>query len=261
VLINDMDPEGHAMTAVQVTNTAHGTLTLNSDGALVYTPNANYNGTDTFTYKANDGAYDSNAAVVTLTIASVNDTPVAEEDSFTVAAGGTLVLYGYEGVLENDEDVDVEDTLTAQLVSGTSHGSLSFYSSGALKYTPASGFGGEDSFVYRAFDGEAYSDPMTVLIEVIEAMTPILGDATGDGKVDEADALILAQHWGTSTSEGAGAGDFNLDGVVNAADASIMAANWGDHSAESARAVPEPGAIVLLLCLFGVAALGRRRRG
>ena len=44
---------------------AHGTLTLNADGSFTYTPAANYNGTDSFTYKANDGSADSNAATVT----------------------------------------------------------------------------------------------------------------------------------------------------------------------------------------------------
>ena len=55
---------------------AHGTLTLNADGSFTYTPAANYNGTDSFTYKANDGTADSNVATVTITIGSVNDAPV-----------------------------------------------------------------------------------------------------------------------------------------------------------------------------------------
>ena len=48
-----------------VTGPAHGTLTLNADGSFTYTPAANYNGTDSFTYKANDGTLDSNVATVT----------------------------------------------------------------------------------------------------------------------------------------------------------------------------------------------------
>src|SRR5205085_2724481 len=56
VLGNDSDVDGDSLTAVLVSGPAHGTLTLNSNGSFSYTPAANYNGTDSFTYKANDGA-------------------------------------------------------------------------------------------------------------------------------------------------------------------------------------------------------------
>ncbi|WP_217697922.1 Ig-like domain-containing protein, partial [Sinomonas mesophila] len=60
VLGNDTDPDGDPLTAVLVAGPGNGTLTLNADGSFSYTPNANFNGTDTFTYKANDGTADSN---------------------------------------------------------------------------------------------------------------------------------------------------------------------------------------------------------
>src|SRR5205823_4491980 len=66
VLVNDTDVDGNALTALVVTQPAHGTLTLNADGSFTYTPNANFNGSDSFTYKANDGSADSNVATVTL---------------------------------------------------------------------------------------------------------------------------------------------------------------------------------------------------
>ena len=65
VLANDTDVDGDPLTAVMVSDPAHGTLTLNADGSFVYTPAANYNGADSFTYKANDGTADSNVATVT----------------------------------------------------------------------------------------------------------------------------------------------------------------------------------------------------
>ena len=81
VLINDSDVEGDTLSAVLVTGPSKGTLTLNEDGSFTYTPNANVNGSDSFTYKANDGALDSSAATVSITINAVQDAPVAAAGS------------------------------------------------------------------------------------------------------------------------------------------------------------------------------------
>src|SRR3989454_3308353 len=71
VLGNDIDEAGHPLTAVLVSGTTHGTLTLNSNGSFSYTPNTNYNGPDSFTYKANDGTADSNIATVSIAVNAV----------------------------------------------------------------------------------------------------------------------------------------------------------------------------------------------
>jgi VCBS repeat-containing protein len=98
VLFNDTDADGNALSASLFSGTTHGGLTFNSDGTFSYTPDADFNGTDTFTYRAYDGSAYSNVATVTLTITAVNDVPTvanriadqsATEDqafSFTVAA-------------------------------------------------------------------------------------------------------------------------------------------------------------------------------
>jgi VCBS repeat-containing protein len=83
VLGNDTDPDGNALTAALVSGPAHGALTLNTDGSFTYTPAANYNGPDTFTYRANDGSANSNVATVSITVTAVNDAPTV-----AVAAGG-----------------------------------------------------------------------------------------------------------------------------------------------------------------------------
>ena len=74
----DADADGDLLTAMLVSGTSKGTLTLNADGSFAYTPNANFNGYDSFTYVANDGLEDSNTATVTITINPVNDPPVAD---------------------------------------------------------------------------------------------------------------------------------------------------------------------------------------
>jgi len=74
VLANDTDPDGDTLTAVKVSGPTNGTLTLKSDGSFTYTPSAGFSGSDTFTYKANDGTADGNVATVTITVNPVDTT-------------------------------------------------------------------------------------------------------------------------------------------------------------------------------------------
>src|SRR4029077_4435601 len=76
ILANDSDADGDTLSAALVSGPAHGRLVLNAKGPLTYAPAANFNGTDSFTYKVNDGQSDSNVAIVTLTVTPVNDAPV-----------------------------------------------------------------------------------------------------------------------------------------------------------------------------------------
>jgi N-acetylneuraminic acid mutarotase len=78
VLANDSDPDGDDLSANLVTGPSNGTLDFNADGSFSYTPNANFNGTDSFTYQANDGIADSNIAMVTITVNAVNNGPTAD---------------------------------------------------------------------------------------------------------------------------------------------------------------------------------------
>ena len=73
VLGNDSDVDGNPLTAILVSGPSHGTLTLNADGGFTYTPDVNYNGPDSFTYKANDGAATRTSRRSTITVNAVND--------------------------------------------------------------------------------------------------------------------------------------------------------------------------------------------
>src|SRR6185312_9884100 len=161
VLTNDTDADGDALNAVLVNGPAHGSLTLNADGSFTYTPSANYNGPDSFTYKANDGSADSDVATVSINVAPVNDAPSAQNDSFSTtedkSVGGNVLI--------NDGDVD-GDALSAILVTGPAHGSLTLNADGSFTYTPAADYNGPDSFTYKANDGLADSNVATVSINV-----------------------------------------------------------------------------------------------
>jgi hypothetical protein len=75
VLGNDTDPNGDPLTAIKQSDPTKGTLTFKSDGSFTYTPNPNVNGSDSFTYVANDGTQNSGAATVTINVTPVNDAP------------------------------------------------------------------------------------------------------------------------------------------------------------------------------------------
>ena len=82
VLDNDADPDGASLTAVLDAGPAHGTLDLRPDGSFTYSPAANWNGVDAFTYHANNGMYNSDPATVTIAVTPVNDAPIAVNDVY-----------------------------------------------------------------------------------------------------------------------------------------------------------------------------------
>ncbi len=166
VLGNDTDPDGDLLTAVLATGPANGTLTLDPDGAFSYTPQTNFNGTDSFTYRAKDpSGAQSSPATVTITVTPVNGAPVALNNSYT-ANEDTPLNVAAPGVLGNDTDPD-GDPLTAVLATGPANGTLTLNTNGSFAYTPQINFSGGDSFTYRAKDPSgAQSSPATVTITV-----------------------------------------------------------------------------------------------
>jgi|GEM_PF-5946072 len=163
VLENDADADGDALEAVLLDLPTYGSLLLNTDGSLTYTPPANFTGTDTFTYQAWDGHELSNVATVTI---GVNNTPpVVDSDTYTVTGDNTLVIDAQQGVLGNDTDAN-GDTLFVGFVSDPSHGDLTMQSDGSFSFTPPTGFVGHATFTYRASDGTDLSNLATVTINV-----------------------------------------------------------------------------------------------
>jgi VCBS repeat-containing protein len=167
-----------------VSNPSNGTLNfLKSDGSFRYTPNAGFNGTDSFTYKAKDGTLDSNVATVTITVKFVNDPPKAKNDSYSTDEDDVLTEPA-PGVLANDTDAD-GDPLTAIKVDNTSNGTLTLNSDGSFTYKPNLNYNGPDSFTYMARDGTADSNVATVTITVNPVADPPIADAGPDQTVDE----------------------------------------------------------------------------
>jgi len=166
VLANDTDPDSPTLTAILVSGPAHASsFTFNADGSFTYVHNGGESTSDSFTYKANDGSLDSNVATVNITITPVNDAPIANNDTATVAEGGTLNVAA-PGVLANDTDPD-SPTLTAVLVTGPAHASsFTLNPNGSYTYIHDGSETTSDSFTYQASDGSLLSNVATVNITI-----------------------------------------------------------------------------------------------
>lgn len=169
-LANDSDPNGDpTFTMSLVDGPANGTLSITPDGGFTYTPNPDFTGTDSFTYMIDDGSGASAVGTVHITVTPSNDAPVAVDDQYTTSVNLIILSLPLSvsapGVLANDTDAD-GDALTAELLTGTSHGLLLFNTDGSFTYTALLNFSGTDSFTYRVFDGTTWSAAATVTINV-----------------------------------------------------------------------------------------------
>jgi VCBS repeat-containing protein len=124
VLGNDTDVDGRALSAIAVAKPAHGTLTLAANGGFTYTPAANWSGTDSFSYRANDGKLSSPTVKVTLTVSAVNDAPVnVRPGAQTVRRNVALVFSAAHKTRLAVTDVDAGNA-PIQVTITTTHGSL-----------------------------------------------------------------------------------------------------------------------------------------
>jgi hypothetical protein len=159
-----LDGDTAGTTASLVDGTSAGALTLNLDGSFSYVPNANFNGTDAFTYRAFAGTVGSNVATVTITVAAVNDAAVANADAYATDQG-VLLTVAAPGVLGNDSDVDA-DPLTAVKLTDPASGTLTWPLSNDGSFTYTNATAGTYTFTYAARDGTVNSLPATVTITV-----------------------------------------------------------------------------------------------
>jgi subtilisin-like proprotein convertase family protein len=162
VLGNDHDPDGDPLSVTALTQPANGMVTLNGDGTVTYTPKAGFVGGDSFTYRATDGAAQSNVATVSVEVmAPPNSPPVAVDDSASTSWGEAVMI----AVLANDTDVD-DDPLTVSSYTQPAHGTVTF-ANGVATYKANEGFVGIDTFNYVAGDGQSLSNAATVTIQVV----------------------------------------------------------------------------------------------
>jgi VCBS repeat-containing protein len=216
----DSDIDSSPLTASLGSNVSHGTLSLASNGSFTYTPDPDFNGTDSFNYVLSDGDL-TDTATVTLTITPVNDPPVATDDAYTVDEDGALSGNVVTDDTGNGADSDIDSSpLTVSLGSNVSHGTLSLASNGSFTYTPDPDFNGTDSFNYILSDGDL-TDTATVTLTVTSVNDPpvatdnaytvvedgtlsgnVVTDDTGNGVDSDVDSSPLTVSLGSNVSHG-----------------------------------------------------------
>jgi len=231
-LANDTDPDLPAdslsVATYQATSEFGASVLVRNDGSVVYNPTvsarlrAMVDGqslVDTFTYRAKDSAgLLSNLATVSITVSGINDAPVANDDNFTVPFNVSELL----PVLSNDTDVDTPlDIGSIEIGRLPVNGTVAATSSGTVRYTPRTGFRGQDSFTYRVRDSLGkYSQEATVSVNVNTA--PV---AVPDTAITKRDNQLLIQVL---------ANDYDTDGTINPSSVNIVTPpNFGTAVAQA----------------------------
>ncbi|ELA7625071.1 tandem-95 repeat protein [Vibrio parahaemolyticus] len=178
VLGNDTFEDDGKVVSLDTNNgPANGTVSVNPDGSVTYTPNDNYVGKDTFTYIVTSGGV-SESTTVEVNVTPVNDAPVAKDDIATTQEDTAVTI----DVLPNDTDVD-GDKLSIQSASVPEAQGKVEIVDGKLVFTPAENFNGDAEITYTVTDGQLtdeakvtvtvnpVNDAPTIKVDVVESIT------------------------------------------------------------------------------------------
>ncbi|MDF4399439.1 tandem-95 repeat protein, partial [Vibrio parahaemolyticus] len=173
VLGNDTFEGGDQVVSLDTNNgPANGTVSVNPDGSVTYTPNDNYHGTDSFTYIVTSGGV-SESTTVNVDVTPVNDAPVAKDDIATTQEDTAVTI----DVLTNDTDVD-GDKLSIESASVPKEQGTVEVVDGKLVFTPAENFNGDAEITYTVTDGELTDEAkVTVTVNPVNDAPIIKVDA------------------------------------------------------------------------------------
>lgn len=215
VLGNDTDPNGDPLTVTAAT-APNGTVGINPDGTLTYTPNPDFNGPDVISYTVTDPAGNTATSTVAVTVTPVNDAPVAAPDAITTPLDTPVTL----DIVANDSDPD-GDALTIVGTPTSVDGTVTVGPDGrSVTFTPTAGFVGTTVIDYTVTDPTGVTASSTLTVTV--ATTPLdgivegtalndlidvtyAGDPEGD-RIDNGDAILPGEAPNDDIVE-AGAGD------------------------------------------------------
>jgi len=196
---NIIDNNGDTLICSTVTPPLHGTLTITSGTNYTYTPNFNFDGTDSFSVKCNDGIVDSNVATTSITVNGINDAPILADQTRTLNEDTVLSTF-----LDGDDPEG--DAITCSIVSAPLHGTASFTSGKNYTYTPVLNYNGTDAFTSNCNDGNLTSQTVTSTITV---------SAVNDVPTGNTLIKMLVEKGVTPTSSALGFSDIDINDTLS----------------------------------------------
>jgi hypothetical protein len=157
VLDSASDLDGNALTVSAVSRGSYGSVTLNSDGTVTYTPNTGFTGDDQFTYTVEDSFGNTATGTISVTVTAPSAPPIA----VWTAQNTAVNIPAATAAVDPDGD-----TLTVSSVTQGSNGSAVINSDGTVTYTPNSGFTGNDQFQYTVEDPDGNTVTQTITVTV-----------------------------------------------------------------------------------------------
>jgi len=184
VLANDTDADGDALRIFGTPSADNGTVLVNGNGTISYTPSVNFTGNDTISYAITDdkGGVGSGEVVVTVT---PNTAPVAHQDNVTTLEDQSLTL----SPLTNDIDID-GDAFNLFGTPVATNGTVVANANGTLTYTPNTGFTGIDVVTYQITDGDLSSNTATITIQV-DAINHLPSLQNDSASVNEDQTIVI----------------------------------------------------------------------
>jgi len=186
VTVSGSDPEGSNLTYNVVSRPIKGSIIWYSDPTkITYTPNHDFWGTDSFTFKVNDGVNGSNDATVAITVKPVNDAPVLEPIGTKTANVGQMLQFSVAAL-------DIDDDTLAFTALGLPQGAQFSPSTRVFSWQPEAGQAGAFKATFSVSDGMGGSDTETIEVRVSDSSV-VFGDITGDEKVSAYDASLAGK--------------------------------------------------------------------
>ena len=160
-------------------------------GSYQYIPEANYVGIDSIYYTFFDGVAKSDTAIIRINISAINDAPVNTIYTDIVQEDNSLTRTASNGLASHSSDVE-NDPITFQLVQSTKKGALTLNTDGSFTYTPNKDYFGTDTFYFKAYDGQLYSNNSYYAINVTPVNdAPVISDSINLNQVFRNQQIII----------------------------------------------------------------------
>lgn len=173
VLANDTDADTNAVLSIDSVTASSNSTAVIENNKIKYTPNKDFNGSDTITYVVKDELNGkSEVTTVNITVNPINDAPTTSDKTFSINIITDSSLNGQLSA----SDIDNNETLSFIKVTNPSSGTLSLDTNGSFIYTPNIDFTGTDTFTFKVNDGDADSTVSTVTINVNDGSTALNSD-------------------------------------------------------------------------------------